>query len=139
MKVLQRLPRHPPSQEVVDDLVHLFGSSTQSTRMPNEAARLSLRFEEFYHHAAPFDPDSLLGIWSACREQPADEEACRTLAAQSASAAASATEDRSEELALCLQGGAIGARCDEGLRQARVLLETGALDTGGLPFRSPRR
>ncbi len=41
------------------------------------ARRASQRFVAYYHHAAPFDPNALLGIWSRCKPSPQAPRACQ--------------------------------------------------------------
>jgi hypothetical protein len=136
-------PKLPFSSDVVDDLMPLFASTAQETTSPGQATRLTQNFESFYHHAAPFSSDALLGAWSACREGASKEEACLDLAERDPSAIPGrgfgfGIED---EHSRCLLRSGLGQRCRDGLLQARSLLERGvpAETPGNRASAQPRR
>ena len=65
---------------MVTRLAPLFGDPEpdRGQRVPLESARSATqRYSTYYHHAAPFDGDTLLDLWRRCEAPPERPQACR--------------------------------------------------------------
>ncbi len=58
---------------IPDGAIPPVGPEMEGRVRPDEAQRFTQIFEDYYHHAAPFDPNRLLQIWDACSD---GEERC---------------------------------------------------------------
>ncbi len=120
------LSRHlgtPPFERLGEIGELLARSATERRGEPTDparAARATRDFVDFYNHAEPFDPESLVSIWSRCRAPSRSAEACR---AQLKATAPDLDGESSEEwLRTCMRPPAIPKECQEGLDEVRRLV-----------------
>jgi spermidine synthase len=96
---------------------------------PEMARAATDSFTRLYHHAAPFDGDQLVRIWGSCREGRQEPSWCLEWASNQAENLDGKPE--SELLQECLDNRYVGARCRNGLAEARQLVEVGRSEMPG--------
>ncbi len=133
IRFVGKLPDGLP-RERLEELAHLFRVSRAQLQDVTSvsAARASEDFATYYHHAAPFPPQTLHDIWSSCRAGRPTEAACRDWVSQRAGARSDASfEDQVRE---CMTSASIGKACESGLRAAEKMLREGVVPRPtGLP------
>jgi predicted membrane-bound spermidine synthase len=92
---------------------------------PTAASLASTLFVRFYHHAAPFDGEMLLDVWSRCRIEQHSERICREAMLSNRPWEAWMPGDPTVDdlLDRCRGAPTTGRLCVEGMSRARKLLE----------------
>jgi spermidine synthase len=118
------------SRARLEEMARLFASSPVphgETVTLYEAERASDIFVRSYHHAAPFRADSLLDLWSSCRDARPTEESCRKQAEGDSFTSDPDDVGFKDAIRECLAGRYIGRDCQNGSENARILVEEGRL------------
>jgi spermidine synthase len=121
------------SRERLEDLGRLFRASPEELRAtePGRATRASSDFVRYYHHAAPFDPEILLDLWSSCRESRLSHETCVEAVERAGSDPRGLSFE--ERVAECETVSKVGHECQQGMGAARALVERGVLPKSNAP------
>ena len=85
--------------------------------------RISQLYFTLYHHAVPFDPDKLLGVWSRCRDEAVALETCEQGLERAREQFPLEDEDfLKAQIPACGSKRVIGKMCQEGLSKVQRML-----------------
>jgi spermidine synthase len=85
--------------------------------------RMNQLYFTLYHHAMPFDPDKLLGVWSRCRDEAVTLESCEQGLERAREQFPLEDEDfLKAQISACGNKRVIGKMCQEGLSKAQRML-----------------
>jgi spermidine synthase len=90
---------------------------------PQFARRIDEIFTSFYHHATPFDPEKVLGVWSRCRDEAVTVHTCAAdLERAREQSPLEDDEALMKRLPACGNTEVIGQVCQDGMSRVQRLL-----------------